>query len=90
MPASTGVRLPGQPPEPLKQRSSIMADQPISNAQYNLVSMVYHAGQGAETCRKYITDAQQAGDQDAVAFLEDARRQYEQLTQRGLELLKRA
>lgn len=67
-----------------------MADQPISNAQYNLVSMVYHAGQGAETCRKYVADAQQAGDQDAAAFLEEARRHYEQLAQKGLQLLKRA
>lgn len=67
-----------------------MANQPISNHQYNLVSLVYHAAQGVETCQKYVGDAQQSGDQEAVKLLEEAGRQYEQLAQRGMQLLQRS
>jgi hypothetical protein len=63
-------------------------NQPIDNQQYNLVSVVYHTAQGAETCRKYLADAQQSGNQEAKKFLEDACRQYDELARRGLELVK--
>jgi hypothetical protein len=34
--------------------------------QYNLVSVLYHTLQGAETYEQYLQDAQQAGDQELV------------------------
>ena len=33
-----------------------MADGPISNQDYDIISLVYHAAQGAETLRKYISN----------------------------------
>ena len=35
---------------------------------YDLVSVLYHALQGAETARHYIQDAAQAGDEELVSF----------------------
>lgn len=38
---------------------------------YNLLSVVYHALQGAETIEQYIQDAEEAGDQELVQFFRD-------------------
>ena len=67
-----------------------MAAQPISNLDYDMASVIYHAGQGAETAKKYVQDAQQSGSQECAQFLQDAVRQYEQIAQRGIELLKQS
>jgi hypothetical protein len=42
------------------------------DATYNLVSVLYHALQGAETYRQYIQDAEQAGDPELVQFFRAA------------------
>ena len=39
---------------------------------YALVSVLYHALQGAETAGPYLEDAAAAGDQELVEFLRDA------------------
>jgi hypothetical protein len=39
---------------------------------YNLVSVLYHALQGAETSRRYLQDAKQTGDQELVQFFQAA------------------
>ena len=39
---------------------------------YALVSVLYHALQGAETLGRYLQDAEAAGDQELVQFLRDA------------------
>jgi hypothetical protein len=38
---------------------------------YNLVSVLYHALQGADTCQQYIQDADQANDQELGQFFRD-------------------
>jgi hypothetical protein len=65
-----------------------MAQQAMHDKDYDLVSVVYHASQGAETVEKYLSDAQQSGDQDLTKFLETVRAQYVQLAQQGKALLK--
>jgi hypothetical protein len=42
---------------------------------YGLVSVLYHALQGAETYERYIEDAEQAGDDELVRFFEECRNQ---------------
>ncbi|HHP7236034.1 MAG TPA: hypothetical protein ACFCUC_15500 [Desulfobacterales bacterium] len=42
----------------------------------DLVSTLYHALQGVETSGRYLQDAEAAGDNDASAFLKEARGQY--------------
>jgi hypothetical protein len=39
---------------------------------YALVSVLYHALQGAETLGHYLQDAEAAGDQELVQFLREA------------------
>ena len=41
--------------------------------QYNVISILYHALQGAETCATYLQDAE--GHDDVRAFFEEVARQ---------------
>lgn len=65
-----------------------MAGQAMDDKDYNLLSVVYHASQGAETIEKYLDDARQAGDTEVRQFLETVHDQYVQLAQQGRQLLK--
>lgn len=65
-----------------------MANAPIKDKDYDLISLVYHASQGVETCRQFATDAKNEGDADAAAFFDDAGEQYAQLVTKGKDLLK--
>jgi len=56
---------------------------------YNLVSILYHALQGAETYDQYIQDAEQSGDQDLAGFFRDVKRENEQRAQRAKQILHR-
>jgi hypothetical protein len=42
---------------------------------YDLISVAYHALQGAETYEQYARDAQQQGDQELAEFLRKTRQQ---------------
>jgi hypothetical protein len=55
---------------------------------YDLVSALYHALQGADTCVTYVQDAEQAGDQELVQFFREAHGTYRQLAERGKGLLR--
>jgi hypothetical protein len=39
---------------------------------YNLISVLYHALQGADTCSGYALDAEAAGDERLVTFFREA------------------
>ena len=51
---------------PSHQSTGASAEQATGTRDdtYDLVSVLYHALQGAETARHYIQDAEQAGDQE--------------------------
>jgi hypothetical protein len=55
---------------------------------YNLVSVLYHALQGAETYAQYIRDAEQAGDRELVQFLQEVKTEEEQRAERAKVLLR--
>jgi uncharacterized protein (DUF2267 family) len=59
-----------------------------TDEHYDLVSALYHALQGADTCVTYVQDAEQAGDQELVQFFRQAHGTYRQLAERGKELLR--
>lgn len=40
---------------------------------YDLISVLYHALQGADTCGQYLEDARRVGDRDLVSFFEETR-----------------
>jgi hypothetical protein len=54
---------------------------------YNLISIAFHALQGAETYDQYIQDAQQAGDQELAQFFQQVKQENAQRANRAKELL---
>lgn len=54
---------------------------------YNLVSVLYHALQGAETEDQYIRDAEQTGGQDLLQFFRDVKDRNKQVADRAKQLL---
>lgn len=55
---------------------------------YNLVSTLYHALQGAETCGMYISDAEEAGDKEMVKFFKETQKAHRKVADRAKEVLK--
>jgi hypothetical protein len=56
-----------------------------SDPTYNLVSILYHALQGAETYEQYANDA--GGDQDLTNFFREVQQQEKQRADRAKQLL---
>ena len=56
---------------------------------YDLISVLYHATQGAWNYDQYISDAEEEGDQDLAQFFRDVRQQNADRAQRAKELLKK-
>jgi len=59
----------------------------IRDEIYDLVSVLYHALQGAETCARYIKDAEQGGDADLVEFFREAQDENKRRANRAMTLL---
>ena len=59
----------------------------IKDESYNLISILYHALQGAETYNQYIADAEQAGDNELARFFRDVQEQEKQRAERAKKLL---
>jgi hypothetical protein len=54
---------------------------------YGLISVVYHALQGAETCAQYVEDARRSRNAALEAFFEEARVAQNDLAFKGKHLL---
>jgi hypothetical protein len=54
---------------------------------YNLISVLYHALNGADTCDRYALDAEAAGDERLAAFFRETRVKQTELAQRAKGLL---
>ena len=54
---------------------------------YDLISVIYHALQGAETYQMYEQDAQQAGDREAEELFHEAHQSSRQWADRAKSLL---
>jgi hypothetical protein len=59
----------------------------VSNKEYDLISVLYHALQGAETTDKYIKDAEQSGDEELVTYFREVKDQYLKIADRGKSFL---
>jgi len=59
----------------------------ISNATYDLVSVLYHALEGGATYDKYIQDAEQEGDQELAQFFRQVQQDDAQRAQQAKSLL---
>ncbi len=63
-----------------------MADNTgTSNPEYNLISVLYHALQGADLYQKYASDA--GSDQDLANFFREVQQQEQQRAERAKQLL---
>jgi hypothetical protein len=54
---------------------------------YGLISVIYHALQGAETCHQYIEDARRGGNDELVTFFEECRDEQNRRALEGRRLL---
>jgi hypothetical protein len=54
---------------------------------YDLVSVIYHSLQGAETTAMFIADAEQAGNQDCAQFFREIKDEYTRRADRAKQLL---
>lgn len=59
-----------------------------SNAAYDIVSVMYHALQGAETYDRYVADAQERGDQELANFFRDVQDRNCEIAERAKSLLR--
>lgn len=59
----------------------------VQNKHYNLISVLYHALQGGETCVQYLHDAEQGGDQELQAFFHEVQDCQRHLASRAQDLL---
>lgn len=63
------------------------ANTGTQDTTYNLLSIIYHALQGAETYEKYINDAEQSGDTELAQYFRDVRDQNVKRAEQGKKLL---
>ena len=70
------------------QRSdNSQGDTGTRDITYDLVSVIYHALQGAETTALYIADAEQEGNQELAQFFREAKDEYQSRADRAKQLL---
>lgn len=55
---------------------------------YNLISVLYHLLQGAETYDQYIQDAQQAGDNELAEFFQNLKQASASTAEKAKDLLR--
>ncbi len=72
---------------PSKAMPSTSGELSTEDQVYGLVSVLYHALQGAETNEQYIDDAERSGDDELVKFFEQCRDQDNERASRAKALL---
>lgn len=60
----------------------------MQDKNYNLISVLYHALQGGETCMQYIQDAEHAGDEELGQFFHEVQECQRHLADRAKALLR--
>jgi hypothetical protein len=59
----------------------------VKDAVYNIVSVLYHALHGRETCMQYLHDAQETRDHKLVQFFQEVQECHRYLATRAKEVL---
>lgn len=55
---------------------------------FDLISVAYHALQGAETYDQYIRDAEGRGDQEVADFFRETQQQHNEIADRAKQLMQ--
>jgi hypothetical protein len=71
---------------PVKSKD-VESDTGERDENYNLISALYHALQGAETAAQYKQDAEANGEEELVQFFEEARSSHTELASQAKRLL---
>jgi rubrerythrin len=58
------------------------------NPVYDILSVMYHALQGAETYDRYIADAEERGDDDLADFFREVQERNREVAHRAKKLLR--
>lgn len=61
----------------------------MSDEHYDIVSALYHALKGADTVKKYITDAEKEGDKEAAEFFKSVQDHNRDIARKATELLSK-
>lgn len=61
---------------------------PIKDKDFDLVSTLYHASQGANLCSQFSRDADSNSDQETKEFFDRVARQYDDIAQEAKKLLR--
>jgi len=82
-------KKPNRNGNPARQRRAEYPDSETGERDdaYGLISVLYHALQGAETYTQYVADAERAGDEALVQFFTECRSEEAQRAARAKELL---
>jgi hypothetical protein len=67
---------------------SIEENTRTSNPAYDLVSVMYHALQGAETYDRYIADAEQRDDRELADFFRETQERNCEIAEQAKALLR--
>jgi hypothetical protein len=57
------------------------------DVHYNLISVLYHTLQGAETSVQYVSDAEESGDEELAQFFRDVQEEDRRRAERAKTLL---
>ena len=66
-----------------------MAKTPVPNENYDVVSVLYHLLQGADTIEKYCQDADTASDQELTSFFREVQENSNQMARKAQDILKK-
>ena len=69
------------------QGSETKINRQTMDKDYDLISVLYHALQAAETCAKYAEDAQKDGSPQVSDFMRNVQEQNRRIAQQAKELL---
>lgn len=61
---------------------------PVKDKDFDMVSTLYHASQGANLCSQFSRDAESNSDQDAKAFFDRVASQYNDIAKEAKKLLR--
>ena len=71
----------------MKQATDLELKTGTRDATYDLISVLYHALQGAETYWTYVEDAEQVGESDIAQFFRDVIAEDRNRAERAKQLL---
>jgi rubrerythrin len=57
------------------------------DVHYNLISVLYHTLQGAETSMQYVSDAEKSGDEEVARFFREVQEEDRRRAERAKALL---